>query len=96
MTDTRMTRLKTRMWTRNEESNAPDPPAHATDEVGRLWTQAEAAAYLHVSRRYLRASACPKILLPGTGTRGKPLIRYDPADVRTWAEQRRATRRFGP
>jgi hypothetical protein len=60
-----------------------------------LWTQMEAATYLHVSPRYLRASACPKILLPGTGTKGKPLVRYDPVDVRTWADRRRAKRRFG-
>jgi hypothetical protein len=96
MTRTEMTRLASHSTTRSENRDTRDQPTRPANEVSRLWTQAEAADYLHVSRRYLRASACPKILLPGTGTRGKPLIRYDPVDVRTWAEQRRATRRFGP
>jgi len=60
----------------------------------RLWTQAEAARYLHVSPRYLRASSCPKVLLPGTGARGRALVRYDPARVRAWAAQRETLRRF--
>lgn len=59
-----------------------------------LWTQREAAAYLRVSARYLRGSDCPKLLLPGTGPRGKPLVRYAPEDVRAWADARRTTRRF--
>lgn len=62
---------------------------------GRLWTQREAAFYLGVSSRYLRASDCPKLLLPGTGPRGKKLVRYDPSDVRSWADRHRALRRFG-
>ena len=62
---------------------APDP-AVASPLVARLWTQREAAAFLGVSTRYLRDSSCPKILLPGSGRKGNPLVRYDPADVRTW------------
>ena len=61
----------------------------------RLWTQLEAAFYLGVSPRYLRASDCPKLLLPGTGPKGKKLVRYDPADVKAWADRYRALRRFG-
>jgi hypothetical protein len=96
-----MTRQKARLWTRTPLTTGPDPAqastgGPATHDGERLWTQAEAAEYLCVSQRYLRASSCPKILLPGTGTHGKPLVRYNPADVRGWAEQRRATRRFGP
>ena len=53
----------------------------------RLWTQAEAAYYLGVSARYLRESACPKVLLPGNGPKGQPLVRYDPADVKAWQAQ---------
>lgn len=57
----------------------PQPPATG------LWTQAEAAKYLGVSIRYLRDSACPKVLLPGNGKRGQPLVRYSPMAVIKWA-----------
>ena len=50
----------------------------------RLWNQREAAYYLGVSARYLRESDCPKVLLPGNGKAGQPIVRYDPADVKTW------------
>jgi hypothetical protein len=50
-----------------------------------LWTQKEAAQYLGVSPRYLRASSCPKLLLPGTGAARKALVRYAPKDVCEWA-----------
>ena len=59
-----------------------------------LWTQREAAAYLRVSARYLRASSVPKILLPGNGAKGKAMVRYDPAAVRAWWEAHKATRRY--
>jgi hypothetical protein len=52
-----------------------------------LWTQQQAAAALKVSPRYLRESSCPKVLLPGNGEKGQPLVRYDPAEVREWREQ---------
>lgn len=55
----------------------------ATD---RLWTQHEAAYYLGVSVRYLRESSCPKVLLPGAGKRGQPLVRYEPAAVMAWKD----------
>ena len=67
----------------------------AANSAERLWAQLEAARYLGVSTRYLRASDCPKILLPGTGPKGKRLVRYASADVKTWAERYRALRRFG-
>lgn len=53
--------------------------------IERLWTQREAATFLAVTPRYLRDSDCPKILLPGHGPKGQPVVRYDPADVRAWA-----------
>lgn len=61
--------------------------ARLVDELSadRLWTQAEAAKFLAVTPRYLRDSSCPKTLLPGNGTRGQPLVRYDPNEVRAWA-----------
>lgn len=65
----------------------PALPPRAAGPPAQLWTQKEAAAFLHVSARYLRESGCPKILLPGTGTRGQPLVRYDPRAVWEWAER---------
>ena len=60
----------------------------------RLWTQAEAAYYLGVSARYLRESDCPKVLLPGNGAKGQPLVRYEPGDVKAWKD-RLNTKRVG-
>jgi hypothetical protein len=65
-------------------------PTRAVEPIGsldanRLWTQREAAAYLSVTPRYLRESTCPKILLPGNGTKGYPVVRYDPTEVRAWS-----------
>ena len=51
----------------------------------RLWNQREAAYYLGVSARNLRDSDCPKVLLPGNGKSGQPIVRYDPVDVKAWA-----------
>jgi hypothetical protein len=56
-----------------------------------LWTQKQAAGYLHVSTRYLRESSCPKVLLPGNGERGRALVRYEPATVRAWWQARQVT-----
>jgi hypothetical protein len=49
-----------------------------------LWSQREAAHFLGVSTRYLRESSCPKVLLPGTGEKGQPIVRYGPAAVEQW------------
>ena len=48
-------------------------------------TQREAARLLRVSASYLRASSCPKHLLPGNGPRGRPLVRYLRDEIFTWA-----------
>ncbi len=53
-----------------------------------LLTQKEASAYLRVSPAYLRASSCPKILLPGNGKKGRPMVRYRVEDLIAWAERR--------
>ena len=53
-------------------------------EIG-LPSEREAAYYLGVSARYLRESDCPKVLLPGNGKAGQPIVRYDPGDVKAWA-----------
>ena len=54
-----------------------------------IMTQKEAAALLRVSVAYLRASSCPKLLLPGNGPRGRPTVRYRLEDVLAWANARR-------
>ena len=51
-----------------------------------LLTQREAAAWLRVGTWYLRASDCPKILLPPARGR-RPRVRYRRADLLAWAEQ---------
>jgi|GEM_PF-2450980 len=71
-------------------ASAPNLAPLATD---RLWTQAEAAYYLGVSVRYLRESSCPKVLLPGAGKKGQPLVRYEPAAVMAWKDAWSTTKR---
>jgi hypothetical protein len=52
-----------------------------------LVAQREAAAFLGVSQSYLRASSCPKVLLPGNGLKDRPLVRYRLSEVASWTEQ---------
>jgi hypothetical protein len=56
--------------------------------MDRLLRQKEAAVMLGVSVAWLRASSCPKVLLPGNGPKGRDIVRYDPADLRAWAADR--------
>lgn len=62
-----------------------------------LLTQKEAAAYLRVSVSWLRASDCPKVLLPQpmtprasrrveAGKPLRPLLRYRREDLDAWAD----------
>lgn len=51
-------------------------------------TQREAARLLRVSVSFLRASSCPKCLLPGNGPRGRPLVRYLRSEVLAWGSAR--------
>lgn len=55
-------------------------------------TQKEAASLLRVSVSYLRASSCPKHLLPGNGRRGKELVRYRRDEVLAWGSARTLAR----
>jgi hypothetical protein len=64
---------------------------HEASEIPTL-TQKEAATLLAVSPRYLRASSCPKILLPGLGKAGKPMVRYDRTAVLAWRDSHRSDR----
>jgi hypothetical protein len=54
-----------------------------------LWSQKRAVRSMEVSVSYLRASDCPKVLLPGNGPGKKPLVRYDPREVLKWANRYR-------
>jgi hypothetical protein len=54
-------------------------------------TQREAARLLRVSASYLRASSCPKHLLPGNGPRGRPLVRYLREELLAWGSARALT-----
>ncbi len=65
-----------------------EPESHVRDHGQGYLTQKQAAAVLQVSVSYLRASSCPKVLLPGNGKRGKPLVRYRQLDLLAWANSR--------
>ena len=56
-----------------------------------MLTQREAADLLRVSVSYLRASSCPKHLLPGNGPRGRPIVRYLRDELLDWATSRACT-----
>jgi hypothetical protein len=61
------------------------------EESPPMLTQREAAALLRVSVSYLRASSCPKHLLPGNGPRGRPIVRYLREELLDWATSRACT-----
>jgi hypothetical protein len=48
-------------------------------------TQKAAARLLGVSVSWLRCSTAPRVLLPGNGAGGRPLLRYDRAALLAWA-----------
>ena len=55
----------------------------------RLLRQREAASFLGVSVSYLRASNCPRLLLPSNGRGTKPFLRYRLSELLAWACARR-------
>lgn len=55
----------------------------------RLLRQREAANLLGVSVSYLRASTCPRVLLPSNGRGSKPFLRYRATELLAWACARR-------
>jgi hypothetical protein len=55
----------------------------------RLLRQREAASFLQVSVSYLRASTCPRVLLPSNGLGSKPFLRYRLSELLAWACARR-------
>jgi hypothetical protein len=56
----------------------------------RLLRQREAAGFLGVSVSYLRASTCPRLLLPSNGRGSKPFLRYRLSELLAWATAKRA------
>lgn len=52
----------------------------------RLMRQKQAAAMLDVSVSYLRASDCPKVLLPSSSGK-RSLVRYRESELLAWAEK---------
>ncbi len=53
-----------------------------------LWTKRELAEYLGVTVRAVERMPVPRVTLPGRGK--KPIVRYDPAQVRAWIDARRS------
>jgi hypothetical protein len=63
----------------------------AGDPLPSELTQREAAGLLRVSVSYLRASNCPKHLLPGNGPKGRDLVRYRRDELLAWGSARALT-----
>jgi hypothetical protein len=68
-------------------SNIPAVPEPTSLPV--QLTQKAAAKLLSVSPSYLRASSCPKQLLPGNGPKRKELVRYLRDEVLAWGTARK-------
>ena len=50
----------------------------------KLWTKRDVAALLNVDVRTVEGMAIPRVRLPATGK--KPIVRFDPVQVRAWIE----------
>jgi hypothetical protein len=70
------------------EVNPSGAPTEA-EMSDQLLRQRQAAGLLNVSVSYLRASTCPKRLLPSNGAGRKPMVRYLRSEVLGWALARR-------
>jgi hypothetical protein len=60
--------------------------SESTPPSDELLTQPRAAELLKVSVSYLRASDCPKVLLPSNGQKSRPIVRYRRSEVLAWCE----------
>lgn len=60
-------------------------PGRRTETHTGCLSQRAAARLLGVSVSYLRASSAPRLLLPGNGPQGRPLLRYDRSMLLAWA-----------
>lgn len=56
-------------------------------EAERLWTKRDVAAYLGLNVRSVERLPIPRVPILVTGRR--PVVRYDPAQVRAWIDARR-------
>jgi hypothetical protein len=59
----------------------------------RLWTKRDVADYLGVNVRTVERMPIPRIPIMVTGKR--PVVRYDPAQVKAWVDKKR-TRKLEP
>jgi hypothetical protein len=67
------------------------------DTRAEFLTQKAAARLLGVSTSWLRASGAPKLLIPGNGPAGQPLLRYSRAALLEWVGATRSrTRQDAP
>jgi hypothetical protein len=63
--------------------------AEPTTPAEGLWDAKQTRAFLKVSERtWRRLRGIPRVLLPGIGER--PIVRYDPAEVRAWVRSRQS------
>jgi hypothetical protein len=53
-----------------------------------LWTRQDVARLLNVDVRAIDRMPIPRVTLPGRGK--KPIVRYDPEQVRAWLDARRS------
>lgn len=53
-----------------------------------LWTKHELAAFLGVDVRTVENMPVPRVELPGRGK--KPIVRFDPVQVRAWLDAKRS------
>lgn len=64
----------------------------------RLWSKAEVAEYLGVDVRTVERLQIPRVSIPGSGPKRRPMVRYYPDQVQAWADayaSRPKTRRAG-
>lgn len=53
-----------------------------------LWTKRELADFLGLTVRAVERMPVPRVELPGRGK--KPIVRYDPVQVRAWVDAKRS------
>lgn len=71
-------------------ARSPDSRANHDDDRAELrmteslWTKHDVAAFLGVTVRTVESMAIPRVRMPATGR--KPIVRFDPDEVRAWVE----------
>lgn len=63
----------------------PEPKGQTTDD--NLWTKRDVARYLGLNVRTIERLAIPRVPIMVTGKR--PVVRYDPVQVKAWVDARR-------